>query len=63
MTPKCPNHAAPMQHSGTPRIYICPVSDARFECDDESQANKTEQKIDKFGNKMTEWDIKQLDEE
>lgn len=61
MTPKCPNHLVPMQYSGTPRIYICPVSSARFECDDE--LSSAEQKRDKFGRLIKEFKITPLDGE
>jgi hypothetical protein len=59
MTPKCPNHVVPMQKSDQPRIYICPISGYRFQCDVEEQAS--EEKKDKFGNTLKEFKIKPLD--
>lgn len=57
--PKCPNHGCEMQYSGSPRIYICPVSNARFECDADGQ--ETEMKIDKFGKPMVQYKVTPLD--
>lgn len=57
--PKCPNHTVEMTPTDERRIFICPISDARFECDVEEA--ETETKIDKFGNQMFEWKITPLD--
>lgn len=51
--PKCPNHGCQLQATDERRIFICPVSDYPFECDVSDQEGKI--KIDKFGNKITEW--------
>jgi hypothetical protein len=59
--PKCPNHAVEMERSDEPRIYICPISDARFECATDDQSKKT--KFDKFGNPMQEYEVTPLDGE
>lgn len=32
-TPKCPNHGCGMNPTDDLRIWICPISDARFEAD------------------------------
>lgn len=59
MTPKCPNHVVPMQRTNEKRIWICPISGARFEADSEDQEN--EKKIDKLGNPVTEIKLTPLD--
>lgn len=57
--PKCPNHTVEMTPTDERRIFICPVSDARFECDVEDQ--EAEVKRDKFGKEIIEWIITPLD--
>lgn len=57
--PKCPNHTVEMQATDNRRIYICPVSDARFECDVETQDK--EQKLDKYGKPMLSYKVTPLD--
>jgi hypothetical protein len=57
--PKCPNHTVEMDRSGDPRIWICPVSDARFEVDVDMVSQ--EKKIDKFGNPITTYKVTPLD--
>jgi transcription elongation factor Elf1 len=59
MTPKCPNHTVPMDKTDQPRMWICPISGARFECDVDIQEGK--KKIDKFGKPIHDWQIKALD--
>lgn len=56
--PKCPNHTVEMDKSDEPRIYICPISSARFEVDVED-ADK-EIKLDKYGNPIETFIIKSL---
>lgn len=56
--PKCPNHTVEMTPTDERRIFICPISDARFECDVEDQ--DTEVKIDKFGKQTYDYKITQL---
>lgn len=57
--PPCPNHQVSMEKSDEPRIFICPISGARFEAD--SDENEAVRKIDKFGRPMIEWKLKPLD--
>lgn len=56
----CPNHQVPCQYSGTPRIYICPVSTAEFEFDD--QTSSSDVKLDKFGNILKQYKITPQDD-
>lgn len=53
--PKCPNHGVEMERTEERRIYICPISDAQFECDTEDQEGQI--KYDKFGNEIAVWTI------
>lgn len=57
--PKCPNHVVEMDPTDEPRIWICPVSTARFECDVDIQEGERKMKKDKFGKLVpdTEWKI------
>lgn len=57
--PKCPNHACEMQATDERRIFICPISGARFECDVEEQEKDI--KFDKYGKPMVEWKLTPLD--
>lgn len=57
--PKCPNHTVEMTRTDNPRIYICPISDARFEVDVDDMTSEV--KVDKFGNPMIDWKITPLD--
>lgn len=58
-SPKCPNHTVSMDRTDNRRLWICPISGALFEADSDEQ--KTERKLDKFGNPITEWTIDQAD--
>ena len=57
--PKCPNHQCEMDRSGEPRIWICPVSSARFEADSEDQTREV--RHDKFGRPITSYKLTPLD--
>lgn len=59
--PKCPNHHVEMDRTDNPKIWICPISDARFEVDVD-QAD-TKKKFDKFGREIIDYTIKSIDEE
>ncbi len=59
MTPRCPNHAVPMNRTDDIHIWICPISYARFTC--EVDEMKGEIRLDKFGRPMQTWAIKQAD--
>lgn len=59
--PKCPNHAVEMTATDERRIFICPISDARFMCDVEEAEGEI--KNDKFGQKLVGWKITSLDGE
>lgn len=52
---RCPNHTVEMSKTDNPRIWICPISDARFECD--VDMHEGEKKIDKYGNPMVDWKV------
>lgn len=60
-TPTCPNHGAQMSPTGDPRIYICPVSNARFEV--EAESSQQEQQVDIYGNVIQNLTINALDPE
>lgn len=60
-SPKCPNHVVSMDKTDERRMWICPISGARFEADGDEAQQTT--KIDKFGNPVTEWKITSIDEE
>lgn len=57
--PKCPNHTCEMSPTDNMRIWICPVSGARFECDVETQAKDI--KLDKWGKPMAAFTVTPLD--
>lgn len=57
--PKCPNHTVEMDKTDEPRIWICPISGARFEAEADEQ--RGEVRYDKYGNPMIEWKLKPLD--
>ena len=57
--PKCPNHTVEMEKTDERRIWICPISGARFEAD--SDEYSADVKYDKFGNPITEWKLNPLD--
>ncbi len=51
--PKCPNHAVQLEPTDQKRLWICPISDAEFECEVDSANSK--KKVDLYGNIVTEW--------
>lgn len=57
--PKCPNHTVEMDPTDEKRIWICPISGARFEVSIDDQ--QKEQKKDKYGRLMQEWKLVPLD--
>lgn len=59
--PKCPNHLVEMSPTDERRIWICPISDARFECDVDT--SEKERKVDKFGKVMDSWKVTSTGEE
>lgn len=50
-----------MDKTDTPRIWICPISGARFEADSEENKKGTEVKYDKYGAPIIEWKLKAID--
>lgn len=61
MRPKCPNHTCEMIATNNKRIFICPISSARFECDVEDKG--MEKLFDKFGKEMISFKVTALDGE
>lgn len=57
--PKCPNHTVEMNKTDEPRIWICPISGARFEADADEQEHMV--KYDKYGRPMIEYKLTPLD--
>jgi len=53
--PKCPGHHCEMEPTNNPRIYICPISGWKFECDVDEQSTRT--KLDKFGRIMKNFKV------
>lgn len=61
--PKCPNHGVEMIGTDERRIFICPVSDARFECDVDENAKGGGLRLNTAGQLEHSWKIKNIDEE
>jgi len=59
--PKCPNHTVEMDPTGDRRIWICPVSAARFECEADWHDNKKVIKQDINGKTIETFNVKQTD--
>lgn len=59
-TPRCPNHKVPMSGTDNRRIWICPVSDARFECDVDTAERNKQHKVNLAGaiEEVAGWVIK-----
>lgn len=57
--PKCPNHTCEMIKTDQKRMWICPISGARFEADSDDQT--ATKKYDKFGQPVVDWHIEQAD--
>lgn len=57
--PKCPNHTVEMDRTDEPRVWICPISGARFEADSDDLS--TEVRYDKYGRPLIDWKLTPLD--
>lgn len=61
--PRCPNHKCEMNKTDNMRIWICPQSGARFECDVNAGSGKKRQVITAGGQlvEVTDYEMKPLD--
>ena len=59
--PKCPNHTVEMDPTDNPRMWICPISGARFEADVDNKGGV--KKKDKFGRPLVEFKVTAVDDD
>lgn len=58
--PRCPNHHCELTPTDEPRWWICPISDAQFECSVDTAAQNRQRKLNLAGQieEVESWKIK-----
>lgn len=61
--PKCPNHKVEMIPTDQRRIWICPISDARFTCNVDTQDANRQRRVNLAGQieEVESWKITPAD--